>query len=109
MLSKVLQRFGRRHVEQRRSIRESVNFPAWISVGTDNPAPCTVLDVSEHGARIQVGAVAELPELVDLLFTRDGSRQRRCQIAWRSDGQIGVCYIGPVEVRGAKSGRFSAL
>jgi hypothetical protein len=109
MLSGVLQRLRGPQVEQRRSIRECVNVPAWISVGPDDPKPCTVLDVSEHGARIQVGAVADLPEFVDLLFTRDGSRLRRCQIAWRSEGQIGVCYIGPVEVRGAKLTRFSAI
>ena len=103
--------FKRTYPEQRRSIREVVSFPAWISISTENDGsgalPCAVLDVSEHGARLEIAGAANLPDFVYLNLTKDGSRRRRCQIAWRSDEQIGVCYVGPIELLSIKLGRFS--
>lgn len=92
--------FKRFYNEQRRSLREHVNFPAWIAIGKGTiTLPCIILDVSEHGARIELASPAGLPNDIYLFITMDGSRRRRCRIAWRSETQIGVGYIGPIEVR----------
>ena len=97
----------KRRYEQRRSIREAVSFSAWISPGHGAAVlPCMVLDVSEHGARIELASPAEIPDDFRLFLTNDGSRQRRCRVVWRSDAQIGVSYMAPVEVPGLKLIQF---
>jgi hypothetical protein len=74
-----------------------VNFPAWVDVGDGSPRlDCTVLDVSEGGARLLVPASAKLPREFWLVFSKNGTRRRRCRKAWRSEDQIGVTYIGPL-------------
>ena len=101
--------FKRHYSEQRRAIRESVDFPAWIAIGKGAVTlPCTVLDVSEHGARIELASPGGVPDDFCLFLTRDGSRQRRCRVVWRSDAQIGVSYMGHVEVQSLKFNRFAS-
>jgi hypothetical protein len=68
-----------------------------------------VLDVSEHGVRIELEATALLADSIRLFLTKDGSRQPRCQIAWRSGHQIGLCYLGPIEHRSVKVTQFSSI
>ena len=90
-------------IEQRRSLRENVQFPAWIDIGNGAaPRDCTVLDVSEDGARIMVAFPAELPKEFYLVLSKQGTR-RRCQLVWRSDEEVGISYLGPLEF-----GRLSA-
>lgn len=96
--------FKRFYNEQRRSLRDQVNFPAWIALGKGTVAlPCTVVDVSEHGARIELASPAGIPNDFYLFLTEDGTRRRRCRVPWRSEGEIGVSYIGPVELRSPTS------
>ena len=86
--------------EQRRSIREPVQFPAWLDFGNGTPRrDCTVLDVSEHGARIMVDSPVSVPKEFWLVLTKSGTRRRRCRVVWRSSGEIGVSYLGPLESR----------
>jgi PilZ domain len=89
--------FTRTFVEQRRSIRERVQFPAWIDVGDGSPPrSCTVLDVSEGGARIMVTSQDKLPKEFWLVLSKDRTRRRHCRMAWRSDTQVGVAYLGDI-------------
>lgn len=98
-LLKAISPLFRRYNKQRRSPRENANFPAWISFGRGTDTlPCTVIDVSEHGARIELASLAGTPDDFYLLLTKSGSRQRRCRVAWRSGLMIGVIYMGHVEV-----------
>jgi hypothetical protein len=74
-----------------------VEFPAWIDIGNDVvPRSCTVVDVSDAGARITVAFPTKLPKEFDLILTMLGTK-RRCQVVWCSDEQIGVSYVGPME------------
>ena len=87
--------------EQRRSVREAVQFPAWIDFGNGTQRrSCTVLDVSDYGARIMLESSAPAPKELWLVLTKGGTRRRRCRVVWQSDGQIGVSYLGPIESRG---------
>jgi hypothetical protein len=91
-------RFKQTFIEQRRSIREHVDFPAWIDIGDNSqPRNCTVLDVSEDGARIMASYLAELPKEFWLVLSKDRTRRRHCQIVWRSDTQAGLKYLGPIQ------------
>ena len=91
-------RFKRTFIEQRQSIREQVKFPAWIDFGDGSqPRDCTVLDVSEDGARIIVSSPAELPKEFWLVLSADRMRRRQCRIVWSSDTQVGVRYLGAIQ------------
>jgi hypothetical protein len=85
-------------IEQRRSIREHAQFPAWIDVGDGSqPRDCTVLDVSEDGARIMVSSPAKLPKEFWLVLSKDTTRRRHCQMVWRSDTEVGLKYLGAIQ------------
>jgi hypothetical protein len=91
---------GNAFVEQRRSAREAVRFPAWADFGYGFPRECTVLDVSDDGIRIAIENPSDLPGEFDLILSRSGAR-RRCRLAWRSDEEAGLQYLGPL-VRGPR-------
>ena len=93
-----ISRFTQTFIEQRRSLRQPVQFPAWIDLGNGSEhRECTVLDVSDGGARLMVASPGHLPKEFWLLLTRSGARRRRCKLVWRSDVEIGVRYLGAVE------------
>jgi hypothetical protein len=91
-------RFKRTFIEQRRSIREHVHFSAWIDIGDGSKLrDCTVLDVSEGGARIILSSPVELPKEFWLVLTKVRSRRRHYRRIWRSDTQVGVSFLGPIQ------------
>jgi hypothetical protein len=95
-LLQTITRIKQAFIEQRRSIREYVHFPAWTEIGDGTQRrECTVVDVSKDGARIVMSSPTRLPKEFWLVFTKDGTRRRRCRIVWRSQQQIGVTYLGP--------------
>lgn len=97
-LLQAIKRVKQTFIEQRRSIREDVQFPAWIDIADGSqPRNCTVLDVSEGGARIMLSSPTELPKDFWLVLTKDRTRRRYCRLVWRSDTQIGVAYLGPIQ------------
>jgi hypothetical protein len=92
--------------EQRQSLRESVRYSAWIDLGpAAAPRHCTVLDVSEDGARLLLPSRAPLPSEFSLLFTRYGMIRRRCRLIWHSGVEVGVSYLGSLEYEDAASPR----
>jgi PilZ domain-containing protein len=96
-LLQVFARLKPSFIEQRRAIREHVDFPAWIQSDLEPVhSDCTVLDVSDGGARILVSARTRVAKEFWLVFSRDGTRRRRCRIVWRSEDQIGLRYAGPL-------------
>jgi hypothetical protein len=93
----VIARLRPSFIEQRKSMREHVDFPAWIESDFETRhSSCTVLDVSDGGARILVSARTPVAKEFWLVFSRDGTRRRRCRIVWRSEDQIGLSYEGPL-------------
>lgn len=54
---------------------------------------CYFYDVSQHGARVGIGKLEDLPDEVILMLSRDGTVRRRGRIVWRDDGEIGVRFI----------------
>jgi hypothetical protein len=98
-LLQTIMRSKRALSEQRRSLREHVNFPAWIQVDPGSQShECTVLDVSEDGARIMVPSSVRLPREFWFILSKSDIRRRRCRMVWRSNDQIGVFYLGPLQL-----------
>ncbi len=80
-------------IEQRQSPRKTVNSPAWVNLGGGAPArDCLLVDISDTGARLELGTPAEMPPTFALLLSANGTVQRQCQIVWRSNSQVGVQF-----------------
>ncbi len=81
--------------EKRKSTRRGLERPGWIIMGKGGePRQCCVADVSQHGARLGVSKVNELPDYFVLRLSADGRVARRCMIVWRADTEVGVEFVG---------------
>ena len=56
--------------------------------------PCVVRDISDAGARLQVGAVSSVPDTFELIVELDGL-EVPAEVVWRSIGEIGVRFLAP--------------
>ena len=71
--------------------RVKLNVPAWIEVGNSALLErCTLIDLSEKGARLVIGDISHLTDPFCLYLTRVGHVPQRCRILWRRDHQVGV-------------------
>jgi hypothetical protein len=81
--------FGRKT----RPARRRTNQPAWITVdGGFAARQCTVIDISEGGARLRV----EDPQFVKPQFQLKLDRTspgRACKVAWKKGGVIGIEFV----------------
>ena len=63
--------------------------------------PCTMLDVSETGAKLKIEGTVEKLNLKEffLLLSSTGLAFRRCKLAWVNGDQIGVNFLKNTEAR----------
>jgi hypothetical protein len=81
--------FGRKH----RPSRRRTNQPAWMTVdGGFAARQCTVLDISEGGARLRVEDPHFVKQQFHLKFERT-SPGRPCKVAWRKGDVIGIKFV----------------
>lgn len=79
--------------QMRREGREEIGRRAWLDVGGDGLLfNCTVLDLSENGAKLGIDAIDQLPTTFDLLLTRKGQPRYSCQVVWRRSDAVGVKF-----------------
>src|SRR6266705_2532978 len=95
---------------RRKSPRVAVNIPALLMAEDKSLlGRCTMLDVSDGGARLQVERPAELPATLILVLSKGARTIRHCAVRWRSDTEIGVEFLkGPVR-DGAEPPRSGTL
>jgi PilZ domain len=55
--------------------------------------PCTVLDVSAGGAKINHEAGVHLPDEFILVLAKGGKVSRRCKVSWRTETEIGIQFV----------------
>lgn len=67
---------------------------------------CTVRDISETGARVQVPKSVTLPEFFELIIPQKG-RHERAKIIWIKDGEIGVTFANNQGIATAQTSRPS--
>jgi len=78
--------FGRKP----RGPRRKTNQAAWMSVdGSFAARPCTILDISENGARLKVDDPQFVKPRFQLKFER-ASPGRTCMVAWKKGNIIGI-------------------
>jgi hypothetical protein len=76
--------------ERRQSPRRKVLKGAHIAFGGDDIA-CTVRNLSETGASLDVSNALGLPPSFMLMIERDGFT-RRCHPVWCNDRRVGVAF-----------------
>ena len=86
---------------RRRSQRRAALLPARIAFdsGTDS-IECTIRDISEAGARVQITADDAIPDHGFLIVMRDGTAHE-AEVRWRKPTEMGLALSRPVSLRGA--------
>jgi hypothetical protein len=83
--------------ELRKAMRVQRRSPASILLdGGQSPISCVLWDISEVGARISAPHAASLPSVFALSAAKGHKQNYFCEVVWRKNGQIGVCFIDEV-------------
>jgi PilZ domain-containing protein len=79
--------------EQRRQLRRRVLKAGKIGFNRGSVIDCTVRNISEHGALLQVASPLGIPDSFELEL--DGEKILwKCRVIWRKERQIGVEFQG---------------
>lgn len=79
-------------LEKRLSARRNVIIPAQVVFeGGRRKVPCTIRNISETGAKLEVASVAGIPRTFDLVV--DGIAPQPCFVVWRSLKELGVQFV----------------
>jgi hypothetical protein len=90
---------SRKDLGARKHVRVDLYKPGFLIPAPDAPwIECLIVDVSEKGVCLEVGALA-VPELFGLAFTERGEVLRVCTLAWRKGELIGARFVTPKELR----------
>jgi hypothetical protein len=77
-----------------RSTRKSIQQPAWLILeGNFAARPCTVLDLSDSGAKIEASEPSPIRTRLRLAFSRDVRTGRPCEVVWQRGKTIGVKFV----------------
>jgi PilZ domain len=77
----------------KRATRKSVQQSAWIVLeGGFAARPCTVIDLSDSGAKIRVDDPSSVNSKLRLSFSRDSRKGRSCEVAWRRGNTLGLKF-----------------
>jgi PilZ domain len=80
-------------VNKRVRIRRTLKLRALLVRYDQKPSQaCTLLDISETGARIALQDVSDLPQHFWIELTERGVPKRYCRLVWKGDTDIGVCF-----------------
>jgi hypothetical protein len=83
----------------RRQVRVDLHKPGFLIPAPEAPwIECVIVDVSDQGACLEVGALA-VPELFGLAFTAGGEVLRVCSLIWRRGELIGARFVTAKELR----------
>jgi hypothetical protein len=82
-----------RFFNRRRYPRRTANEAVWIEKVPAILERCTLVNVSETGARLAISDVYDLPVSFALHLTRESDGARRCRIIWQRDHEVGVEFL----------------
>jgi hypothetical protein len=83
----------------RRKVRVDLYKQGFLIPTPDAPwIECLIVDVSDEGACLDVGALA-VPDLFGLAFTAGGEVLRICSLVWRRGELIGARFVSAKELR----------
>jgi hypothetical protein len=83
----------------RKSVRIDLHTKGFLIPAPDAPwIECVIIDVSERGTCLEVGALA-VPRIFGLAFTAGGEVLRVCSLVWRRGERIGARFVTIKELR----------
>ena len=83
----------------RKHVRVELYKPGFLIPAPDAPwIECTILDVSDTGTCLEVGALV-VPQLFGLAFTAGGEVLRICSLVWRQGEVVGARFVSAKELR----------
>jgi PilZ domain len=89
----------RKDLGARKHVRVNLHKPGFVIPAPDAPwIECTIVDVSEKGVCLDVGALP-VPKLFGLAFTATGEVLRVCALVWRRGELIGAEFLSARELR----------
>lgn len=89
----------RKDLGARKGLRIELQTQGFLIPAPDAPwIECTIVDVSDGGVCLEVGALA-VPKLFGLAFTSGGEVLRVCLLVWRRGELIGARYVSARELR----------
>jgi hypothetical protein len=84
---------------ERKHARIDLHKPGFLIPAPDAAwIECTIVDVSENGACLDVGAMS-VPKIFGLAFTGGGEVLRVCQLIWRQGERLGARFVTAKELR----------
>ena len=78
-------------VERRKTTRHRVLKAGTIAFNRAGVISCTVRNISETGACLEVDSPVGIPDQFTLLIEHDHV-QRPCRISWRKEKRIGIAF-----------------
>jgi hypothetical protein len=89
----------REDLGERKHVRIDLHKPGFLIPAPDAPwIECTIIDVSEKGVCLDVGAMA-VPKVFGLAFTGGGEVLRVCLLIWRQGERLGARFVTAQELR----------
>jgi hypothetical protein len=89
----------RKDLGARNHVRVNLHKPGFLIPAPDAPwIECTILEVSEEGVSLDVGALP-VPKLFGLAFTATGEVLRICSLVWRKGEMVGAEFLTAKELR----------
>lgn len=91
--------------DKRKARRHRMRHELWLMLEGGERCDCTLSDISDRGARINVPDSKTIPENFLLLLASTGTARRRCRVIWRATGQVGVKFESRLDdlVRAART------
>jgi hypothetical protein len=83
----------RRH--QREILSKTVTIPCWVVREGRPNLRCTLVDISEAGARLMIEKPSDLADRFTIAMTERGIPQRQCKLVWRGKNDVGVAFESP--------------
>jgi hypothetical protein len=89
----------RKDLGARKHMRVELYKPGFLIPAPDAPwIECQIVDVSDNGVRLDVGALA-VPRLFGLAFTERGEVLRVCALVWRQGELVGARFVTAKQLR----------
>jgi hypothetical protein len=82
-------------LDLRKKPQKHVKRVCWMVTSPNSePQQCQLSDASDYGGKVVIPDVGKVPEKFILLLTENGKVARKCEVAWRSDSEIGFRFLG---------------
>lgn len=95
--------------DRRQNFRVELTAPATLELPNRTaPLPCTIVNLSNGGARIAGVKGASLPDEFSIRIGTGRNALRACRVAWRLPDEVGVAFIDGKSDEGAPSPRRKA-